>query len=142
MVPEQKRAWFVVVSFAVVSVGILALAPFAGLGRAWHTIGLCGPLFLVSFLLFRKKRDSTEVVEDERDRMIWRKAWYAGAMSSYVAFVAGCFIPWAVYSIQGRESIEVDALNAILISGAVVLFLVRAVATLVLYRGEASHGEE
>ncbi|KPJ54036.1 MAG: hypothetical protein AMS16_04990 [Planctomycetes bacterium DG_58] len=100
------------------------------------TFGLCGPPFVIAFLLFRKKADRLEVSEDERDRMISEKAWYAGAMASYTTFVAACFIPWAVYSIQGRDSIDVEVLISIIVAGGVVLFVTRAVAVLVLYGRE------
>ena len=100
------------------------------------TFGLCGPLFVIASHLFRKKRDRREVSEDERDRMISGKAWYAGAMASYTTFVAACFIPWVVYAVQGKETIDVEVLISIIVAGAVVLFVTRAIAVLVLYGRE------
>lgn len=141
MSPEQKRAWVVLGSFVLVLVLFLVAAPFAGVWRAKSTFGLCGPPFVIAFLLFRKKRDEREVSEDERDRMISEKAWYVGAIASYTTFVAACFIPWVVYSIRGKEAIDVDVLNSIIIAGAVVLFVTRAIAVLVLYGREGRHGE-
>ena len=88
MVPEQKRAWFLLAVVAVALLVGVALIPLAGVG-AWGGLGILG---LVGFtpLLFRKKRGPGEVAVDERDKMILEKATLRGGMTSYLWFVLAC----------------------------------------------------
>ena len=137
MVPEQKRAWFTLAVIALAAAVFAALIPAVGVKPATGAFGLCGLLGLTP-LLFRKQRDPSEVALDERDVNILRKATLLGGMSSYLAFVIACMTVWFVRMIQGEQTLSIHVLPAIVGCGAIVLLLVRAIATLALYgRGEA-----
>ena len=142
MVPEQKRAWFVVGVFAVALAIALALLPFAGAGALAAT-GVFG-LWGLTPLLFRKKRDSTEVPFDERDTMIVQKATLVAGMMSYVSFILACMAPWFVYMCRSKDwwyrspTISIHVLPLIVLPGMIVLFVGRAIAILVLYGREAN----
>lgn len=138
MIPEQKRAWFIVIFFGV------CLILFVGLRVVLSTLPLViainvsfcwfGPMLLILPFLFRKKRVSGEVAEDERDRIIAGKATLAGGMASYVAVVLVCIIPQVQCWIQGKKLIDVDILSSVVISGLTALFTVRSIAVLVMYK--------
>ena len=133
MNPEQKTAWFIIVTFCLSVVAFLLLLPVVGLQAAWAALGLMGICGL-SPVIFRKKRKEGEVDYDERDRAILQKATTAGGMSSYLVFVLVCMIPWFVYRWQGQEEISIEYLPFAVICGCITLFVARAVTILVLYR--------
>ncbi len=131
MHPEQKQSWFIVTVAAIAVLGIAALAPFVG-ARAWGALGLFGLAGLAP-LLFRSRADSDDVVTDERDEMITRTAATAGFAISYVWFVLGAMVIWFLYRLRGHQALSVDVLPFIVVVGAFVFFVTRAVLILVLY---------
>jgi len=135
---EQKSAWFVIgVSVAVV-VAFLILVPLLGLKFASASFALFGFAGLTP-LFFRKQPG--KVVADERDRIIVRKAAVAGGMFSYLVFVMGCMAAWLIKMIQGEATIDIAVLPLLVFCGGIVLFLVRSIALLVLYRREVGYGQ-
>ena len=135
---EEKSAWFVIGVSVVTLVAFLILIPLLGFKVALGSFGLFGfagftPLF------FRKQPG--QVVADERDRIIVRKAAVAGGMSSYLVFVAGCMAAWLIKMVRSEATIDIAVLPLLVFFGAVVLFLVRSVALLVLYRREVGYGQ-
>ncbi len=141
MVPEQKRAWFVLAVFVVALAGFVGLAVAVGPKLAFAAFGLCG-VYGLTPLLFRKRPRPGEVPTDERDRAIAERATAVGGMASYAAFVAACMVPWAVCALRGRRMIDVLALPYVVVAGMVVLFVARAVTVLVLYGREGNHGAD
>jgi len=141
MVPEQKRAWFTLAVIALVAAVFAALVPALGVKPAAAAFGLSGLLGLTP-LLFRKQRDPSEVALDERDMDILRKATLLGGMSSYLAFVIACMTVWFVRMIQGDKALSIHVLPVIVCCGGIVLLLVRAIATLVLYGRGETHGRD
>ena len=136
--PKQKSAWFIIAVFALSLVAFLVLIPLLGPKAAWAGFGLFGfagftPLF------FRKQ--AHRVMSDERDRIIGSKAAVAGGMSSYLVFVAGCMTAWFIKMFQGQATIDITVLPLIVFCGGMVLFLVRSIALLVLYRREVGYGQ-
>ena len=140
MVPEQKRAWFIIGVFAVAVVCFLLLIPFVGAKRAVGGFGVFGLAGLTP-ILFRKKRDSNEVAEDERDKAIAEKATLGGGISSYTAVVLVCMITWAVFKNQGKEVIGIGVLPHIVGVALTVLFTVRSITILILYGRERTDGQ-
>jgi len=137
MVPEQKRAWFIVIFFGVclvLFIGLLAGSTLPLVRAINRSFCWFGPMLLILPLLFRKKRVPGAVAEDERDRIIAGKATLAGGMSSFVAVVLVCIIPHIKYWIQGKELIDIDILSSVLICGLTALFTVRSIVVLVMYK--------
>ena len=141
MVPQQKRAWFTLAVIALAAAVFAALIPAVGVKPATGAFGLCGLLGLTP-LLFRKQRDPSQVALDERDVDILRKATLRGGMSSYLAFVIACMTVWFVRMIQGEQTLSIHVLPAIVGCGAIVLLLVRAIATLVMYGRGGTRAED
>jgi len=139
MLPEQKRAWFVVVVSAVVVGGVAALAPFGG-ARALGVLGLFGLVGLTP-LLFRAKPKPGQVASDERDQEILLKATVGGFATSYLWFVLGCMAVWFFCMWRGQKMVRIDVLPFLVVVGAVALMVTRAVGTLLAYRGHGADGE-
>ena len=135
---EEKSAWFVIGVFVATLVAFLILIPLLGFKVALGSFGLFGLTGLTP-LFFR--RQPGKVVSDERDRIIVRKAAVAGGMSSYLVFCAGCMAAWLMKMLQGEATIDINVLPLLVFFGAVVLFLVRSIAVLVLYRQEVGYGQ-
>jgi hypothetical protein len=141
MVPEQKRAWFVLAVFALYVLAVLALVPLLGV-HAWAAWGVFG-LVPLAGLLFPSKRRPGEVAYDERDRMIREKATLAGGMVSYLVFILACIVPWFIYMAQGRREISIQWLPmGVVVPGFIALIVTRSVVTLVLYGSGAEHDED
>lgn len=140
MLPEQKRAWFVIVVFLAAVAGVIALIPFAGI-RAWSALGVFGLAGLTP-LLFRGGRESGEVASDERDEMILKRATLMGFGASYVWFVLGCMGAWAYSMLRGRQTIRIDVLPFVVVFGLIVCFVTRAAGILYLYREHGADGED
>jgi uncharacterized protein with PQ loop repeat len=135
---EQKSAWFVIGVFAATLTAYVILAPFLGFKVALGSFGLFGFAGLAP-LFFRKKPG--KVVSDERDRMIVTKAAVAGGMSSYLVFVAGCMAAWLIKMVRSEATINIAVLPMLVFCGAFVLFLVRSIVVLVLYRRGVGYGQ-
>ena len=135
---EQKMAWFMIILFCIGSVCFLALIPFFGLLGSLSVFGILG-LFGFSPWIYRVKKQTVKVSVDERDRVIIRKANFAGAISSYMVFGVGCLLPWFIYMYQGKNTIDIIILPLIAFAGLVVMLLVRSIVLLVLYSREVDY---
>ncbi len=138
---EQKEAWFIVGAFGLAVAVVLTIIPLAGIKFAPAGFAVFG-LGALACLVFRKKRRAGEVDLDERDRMIASRAKEAGAIISYVAFIAACIVPWFVYKALGRKVISIHVLPNIVFIGVMIFFLFRSITLLALYGREPRHGEE
>lgn len=140
MSQEQKQSVFIVLVFAV-SMILFAVLALVGMKHAPVAFGVMGIAGLAP-LLFRSKRQSGEVVWDERDEIIAKKATLGGAMLSYGTFIAGCMVPWTVCKEMNKDVISINVLPWIAGAGVVVFFAARAIPLLILYGREGRHGEE
>jgi hypothetical protein len=147
MLPMQKRAWFdlgVVVAACAVA-AILAL--LIGLRVSMAAMAVLA-LVAVKPWLFgsgRKRRSGAgEVLLDERDEFIRRRATTLGFALSYVAFILACLGPWgAYYLFRGEDVVPVDLLVVPVLVGWLVAIVASAVATLIGYsRHRAEPGED
>jgi len=128
----QKSAWFNLAVVALTLVTVLSLLPALGKGA----IGGFGFLGLLGFgmLFFRKKRG--QVVTDERDRLIQRRAWVVAYASFWVAYVlAAVVLSPAVYGDDG--GVPVWVVQSSVFCGVMLVYAVGSVATLVQYAGGA-----
>ena len=138
MVPEQKRAWFVLGVFAVTIVAFLVLLPILG-ARAWGMLGFFG--FAGFTPLISKKRPPGQVAYDERDTSIAHKATEGGAISAYMATILICMTAWFVHQAQGAVTIEIHTLPVMVVVNTMVFMGVRSIVVLVLYGRENAHAE-
>jgi Predicted membrane protein (DUF2178) len=104
MSATQKFAWFNLAVIALTIVVVLSLFPFGGRG-AFGGFGLLG-LFGFWPLFFRKR--AGQVVADERDQLIWQRAWFLAYSLFWVVFVfAAVFLSAALYGEQGTVPVWV-----------------------------------
>jgi hypothetical protein len=128
---EQKRAWLMLISFAMCAVLFAVLAPFVGAWRATAVFGLWG---FNGFGVFIGRGEKF----DERDKSILRCATLAGFAASYPTFCLALMVVWmATFQFHGRSQISVHVLPEIVLLAGTTLFLVRSVAVLVGYRRHA-----
>ncbi len=124
----QKHAWFNLVVVAVTVVVLLALLrPFGA--RALGAFGLLGLLGLGPGF-FRRRRG--EVVIDERDRAIVRRAGLIAYGVFWVAFVVVCVSLPLLYGWDG--SVPVVAAQSAVWVALMLLIAARSLTTLVLYQ--------
>jgi hypothetical protein len=131
----QKFAWF---NLAVIAstLAVLSLFPFLGKGA----LGGFGFLGLLGFgpLFFRKKPG--QVPMDERDQIIWMRAWGLAYAVFWVVFVlAAAVLSARVYGQEG--AVPVWVVQCSVFCGLVVVVALASVAILVQYaRGSGDAG--
>ena len=140
MTRQQKQSWFVVGVFLLAFSVFLALIPFVGLGVAWGAFGLFGLAGLES-LVGRKAGRAGEVVSDERDKAIAVRATMGAGIAAFEVCVAVCMIPWFIHMFRGQELISIHILPFVVFATGITFWLVRAVATLVMYGRETRHAQ-
>jgi hypothetical protein len=124
----QKLAWYNLAVVASTVVLVVALIPLLGTTRAQGGFGLLGLLGLAPWFL----RRGSVVLEDERDRIIRRRAGLIAFSLSWLAFVAACMSLPALYGWDG--SVPVSVVLSGVWYGVMVVVGVMAVATLLMYR--------
>jgi succinate-acetate transporter protein len=127
----EKQAWFNLAVVLLACAAFVALIPVLGPKRAAGAFGLLG-LLGISPLFALGRRGESEVIGDERDRMIQSQATLVAFAAFWLAFVAACMIPWFIYQQQG--SVPVGILPLIVLVGWIVFTSTQSVATLVQYR--------
>jgi len=134
MLIQQKRAWFVLSVFLAFCITALILLLTHGPRSALATVGiLC--LWGLGPILFRARSGSPGVIIDERDEMIARHASMTGFVASYLSIPLACMIPWFVgYTLQGKETVSIHMMVIPVVIAAIVLWMVRSVMLLLLYR--------
>ena len=139
----QKMAWFTLICVGVGMVlsgaAVMVFAFKFGFPKAFAGLAFMGIVGLagLSPVIFRKKPGEVEL--DERDRMIQRRASWAGFGTSYGFFGLACMTAWFVIGPKG--SISVNVLPQIFIGGMIAMIFVQSVAILIGY-GRRGKGEK
>jgi hypothetical protein len=126
----QKFAWFNLVVIALTLVAVLLIFPFAGKGA----LGGFGLLGLIGFgpLFFRK--ESGQVVTDERDQLIQLRSWIVAYSIFWVVFVlTAVVLTVVVYGSDG--TIPVSVVQCSVFGGFMLVYALASVAILVQYAG-------
>jgi hypothetical protein len=132
----QKFAWFNLAVIAVSLVTVLALLPFLGRGALAGT-GFLG-LFGFGALFFRNRPG--QVLTDERDQLIWQRAWVLAYALFWVVFVlAAALLSPLVYGQDG--AVPVWVVQSSVFCALVLLFALGSVAILVQYAGGSKGAE-
>jgi len=107
------------------------------------------PLFLfflnfimmgLSIIFLRKRQSSCEVVSDERDIIIKRKAAIASHITLWILVMSACTIPFIITDQRG--TIPVSLLPPALFLTLVIVVLVYALAVLVQYGWRGKDGQK
>ncbi len=125
MSSAQKAAWFNLIVIVATALLVAALYPTLGARAAggFGLLGLCG----LAVLFYRSKRG--QVMFDERDTMIQRRALAWAYAVLWLVFVAAVMAAPAVYG----DSVPVFAVQSALWAAFLVLIGVQSIATLILY---------
>ena len=130
MSATQKFAWFNLAVIALTLLAVLSLLPLLGRG-ALGGFGFLGLLGLGT-LFFRKKPG--QVLTDERDQLIWVRAWVLAYAVFWVVFVlAAAALPVVVYGQEG--AVPVWVVQSSVFCGLVLVTALASVAILVQYAG-------
>lgn len=133
MCQAQKEALFNLVIVALTLATVLALYPFLGEGAA----GGFGLLGLLGFGVLFYRKHPGQVMADERDQLIRRRATVIAYSVFWVAFVASCMLALAFYGGDGAVPVPV-LMNAVWLGGMLVVAM-HAIATLAQYRNTPLH---
>jgi hypothetical protein len=139
----QKIAWYQLVVI-VASLGLTAVVVGVivhGKGTRYAHFGFL-PLILLAFVHFDRlffPIKAGEIVYDERDESIKKKAVTTAYTAFWVAFIFGCIIPWFILGPKG--SVSVGVLPLMLFCAALVVRIVWSVAIIVQYGRGGNKGE-
>jgi hypothetical protein len=130
---SQKFAWFTLSVIALVVLTVLVLFPIIGRGA----LGGCGFLGLLGLSPFCFRRHGDEVVQDERDTVIWQRSLVIAYSAFWVIFVLASMMAAFVYGWEGNVPVPMVLagvwIGFILVQGAMSL------AILLQYRAGASN---
>jgi hypothetical protein len=130
MSATQKWAWFNLAVIAFTGVTVLSLLPFLGKGA----FGGFGFLGLIGFGPFFFRRKSGQVVSDERDILIQRRAWVLAYSLFWVVFVFAAVVLSAV--VYGQEgTVPVTVVQCSVVYGFMLVYALASIAILVQYAG-------
>lgn len=146
MTRNEKIAWF---NLAVAAVAVVLYIALFVMITAWKpeipltvrmsfafagfaVVGICG---LVD-VIFRKEPG------DERDALIERRATFGAHGLFWLYFVGFAMISWSIHMYRGEETISIHVLPFFVMSGMIVVIVIRSVIVLVLYRKAIDAGAE
>jgi len=132
MTATQRFAWFNLAVIALTLVAVLSLLPFLGKGA----LGGFGFLGLMGFGPFFFRKKPGQVVADERDRVIWLRAWVLAYAVFWVVFcLAAAILCALVYREDG--AVPVWVVGGGVFSALMLVQALASIAILVQYAGGA-----
>jgi uncharacterized membrane protein len=137
---QEKQAWFMLAVIGLTGLVYGAL----GLAVGFHTWTL-GTLGLLGFaglapLIGQRNRGRGEIIFDERDVLISRRAGNAAFGIVWLVFVAGMMAPFFLKGPEATITVPVAGLALAVCGATVLLFTVQSVAIVIQYR-TGRHGE-
>jgi uncharacterized membrane protein len=139
---QEKQAWYILALFALTFAAFAALTAlsFAKTGGFhWAVTGAFGLFGLAGLtpLVGRKERREGKVVMDERDEEIGRKATLAGYGVFWMAFVVAGMLPFFIKGPDGQVTLPSEAFPIAIVTGMMIVFTVRSLVIVILYRRDA-----
>lgn len=137
---QEKQAWFILAVLGVTGLVYGAL----GLAVGFHTwtLGTLGLLGLAGLapLIGLRERGRGEIIYDERDVLIQRRAGNAAFGVFWLVFVVGMMAPFFLKGPEATITVPVAGLALAVCVGTVLLFAVQSAAVVIQYR-TGRHGE-
>ena len=132
----QKLAWWnlIVITFTIIITTAAIAIEFHIRGYSTLGIYFIAPLVLLKFnrYLFKKPQSEGEVVSDERDSLIIKRALAFTFMAFWWVFVISSFLLW--WFIGPRNSVPTITLPLMALGGGIFMKIVCSAAILVQYR--------
>lgn len=131
---QEKQAWFILAVFCVTLFLYLLVVSLIGYQvAAFGALGFMGLAGGAGFIGERERRKG-KVVMDERDIKIGKEATLAGLFTFWGMCVIASLAPLILRGPGAVIAIPVGALPVALGLGATVLFVVRSLVIVILYR--------
>jgi hypothetical protein len=132
---QERQARFALFAFVVILVDYAILVgafrfPWEPSLAIFSLYGLVG----FSGLIGSRERRAGKVVMDERDREIDKGAALAGFASFYLLLWLVWFVSWSCAGTSAVLTVRYALLGMLLMGGAILMWTVRALVTLILYR--------
>ena len=131
----QKIAWFnlivIGVSCILSGITIAVLTSIVGMPRAFGGMGFMGICGIMGFSNWIFRKDKGQVILDERDKLINKRAALAGFGASYLFVGLVCMLPFFI--LGPRASMQVHWLPMIFMGAGLSLVLAHSAALLIQY---------
>lgn len=141
MCVQERRAWFsltvIVVAFGLYGIFFAVPALRPGATAAFAVLALISAEGLIG----RKAAAGGRIVMDERDQQIGGFAYAASFGILWVVLVAAVMVPFFMLGPNGKITITTTALSNLIFPAMGVLFFVRSLVMIVLYRRQANGSE-
>jgi hypothetical protein len=137
----QKLSWFnlIIIVASLAMVAIVMAVEMARKGYSSISIYFLAPLVLIKLIPFilKKRHGVDQVIIDERDIAISKKAMAVAYKTFWIIFLSFSFLLFIV--IGPRGSVPVITLPLVAIGGALLIRIVCSVSILILYGREGTH---
>jgi hypothetical protein len=140
---QEKQAWFTLV------VGLATVIVFGVVFALCKIFGHPPTVAFASFALFaltgfeghigRREKKTGKVTMDERDLEIARAALLAAYSVFWVLFVLAAVGPMFIFGNDAKITIDVSDIAMVCFPAMLVVFTVRALVTIILYKKGAGH---
>ncbi len=131
---QEKRAWFILAVLAATLAVYLPLAFVTGFHVA--SLGVTGVFGLAGAapLIGRREKAAGKPTFDERDSEIEKAATLAGYSIFWLALVLGIMVPFFILGPNAPVTIPMYVFPMLLVFASMIIFGIRALVTVVLYR--------
>ena len=137
---QERQAWFILSVCGVsLMVYLILVSIFGFCVPAFSAFGLFGFTGFAP-LIGRKERREGKVLMDERDHDIGKAAGLAGFAAAWLYFVAICMLPFFVKGPDATITIPVTVPTLVILVAGVILYTVRSLVIVILYR-RGIHGQ-
>ena len=131
---QEQRAWFIVVVVLVSLLVYGAITMVIGFKiDAFGAFGIVGIGGLAGLIGARNKRQGL-LVMDERDKEISRWSVHVGYSVFWIVFVLSMMAPMFILGPDADITVKASTIAAMLFPPMILVFLVQALTTIVLYR--------
>jgi len=134
----EKQAWYTLTVIIITTLLYFTIVAHVGFQPGTVSVFALFAFVALTIRIGHKERKAGKIIEDERDREIARKATVAGYSVFWMFFVAGAMTPFFIYGPYERISIATPNLGILVVIAMGLIFFVRSLAIVILYRKDAN----